>query len=679
MTLQYESNLTLPEKLKNCEERLLILEQRFNELGYDVKNIVTSEVHRTWRIMPQSISMYGMMTALCVSTIDPWKQNRVQFYSPLLSDPDTAVQDLPYAFPISTMGGIDDCGLNWVPPAGSMLCLTFEQGARWSPYYIGTTWSRDRGPAGAHNWNYPMPEYDRVYSGHRKGYLLAPDDESQVLPQWNTESYNGKDINNIGQFESDTDAQKKITTPNIYGFKTPEKHMIKMVDGDPKCGRRWKRMEIMSGGGSGWILIKDDPIHPVGQWANPDCGIGGGDVSDCSINPDKDCENPADKPKGANPYFKHKNECWPYRGPGTPQNNKADLDQTGMQFLTKSGQSISMKDDVDEPRGNSEWERSLDSFDYGCNDVFKGSIAIHSSTGQKITASDTESDTNIRDDKNGVFIRTACGNEISANDHTVKGSGDDTSKRAGRERGIKLQSTSLGLIQICDWDNEQSSPDRRDGGVPVNKAKKAYILIRTGYGLQMMFADRASQEETQTQFINILSPQKDNTERGAHMIHMQEAKEGPGLVFIRAGGNLILNSYDSMVDIVGTETNPANKISIVTNKYVVNTADIHYHYSGKSHVLQSEDYIFLLAGRDCDEIIDDGNGNIQVNEKSVPCAYRVVIDRNPMKCPVVDWMCHYTTERSTSERVLASGFSPIDSYIPEGVCTCCPPPPEDEQ
>ncbi len=46
--------------------------------------------------------------------------------------------------------------------------------------------------------------------------------------------------------KKDQEAQRCRACPHIYGFITPVKHIFKMVDGDPKCNQRWKRIELMS-------------------------------------------------------------------------------------------------------------------------------------------------------------------------------------------------------------------------------------------------------------------------------------------------------------------------------------------------------------------------------------------------------------------------------------------------
>ena len=112
------------------------------------------------------------------------------------------------------MGGFDDCGLTWVPPAGCTVCIVFENGNRQAPYYIGTAWHRNRGPDGKHTWGINIEEYYKVSEGHRKGYMVGPDDGSQVLPPWNTENYNGFDLNSVVDFAEKPEAQKLITYPN---------------------------------------------------------------------------------------------------------------------------------------------------------------------------------------------------------------------------------------------------------------------------------------------------------------------------------------------------------------------------------------------------------------------------------------------------------------------------------
>lgn len=132
-------------------------------------------------------------------------------------------------------------------------------------------------------------------------------------------------------------------------------------------------------------------------------------------------------------------------------------------------------------------------------------------------------------------------------------------------------------------------------------------------------------------------------------MRFQEKPSGPGLIFLRAGGNYIITTYDHMLDIVGDpEKNPSNKITIVSKNYIIQTKEIYYNQA-KMHIFKADDYIFLLAGEDCET-----GGE---NSKATPCVYPVIIHRCPEFCPVGGkW--HYQPQKSTSERVFASGDKP---------------------
>lgn len=632
------------EDLEKLMLRVTSLENRLGNINYEMKGVVKSELVANSTVIEQPQMQFGLYTGLCLETIDIWKQNRIRWYSPIFHDPNGPVEKYPWAMPVSSMGGFDDCGLNWVPPAGSTVCILFENGQRGSPYYIGTAWHRNRG-TGNRNFGINIEEFQRVSEGHRNGYLVGPDDGSQVFPPWNTESYNGFDLTSVQDFSDSPEAQKLITYPNIYGFKTPEKHMIKMVDGDPKCNRKWKRFEIMSSCGN-WIILKDDHIHYAGQWAHPQCGVKQGDTSCVEgaaagsdnddlrssgfVNPDTDRSEEADRtlPQfgkkkeetfcksgkiigghpstsaqgssyiesqvGSNPYFKHRQECRPYRGPNTPQNPSADLPQSGIQFMSMSGHTFVMDDSVQEPFGNPEWERE---FDFGCTNLFEGRTYWQSATGHRIEMSDVELDDEpcVRENKNWIKILSASGNKIELNDHTVP------KCEAGEQRGIHLQSTSNHTIDMCDNTNEQCSPCKKDGGVPISKAYKAFVRIRTGYGLEMHFGDDNDQTETQKQYIQILCPHKDNC-RGPHIHRYQEAPSGPGLVFLRVGGNYVCVTTDHHITVVGDIgecSPPSNMIEIISKIKLVYTKDIYLNITDKSHIFLAAEKILLLAGKDC--------------------------------------------------------------------------------
>lgn len=701
-------NVEKDKVLPNITERLAQLEHIVTAIGYDSK----ASKKRCFPSKRQSIVFHGLTRALCIETIDPWKENRVRFYHPLLHDPDSKLFSLPFASPVSSMGGFDDSGLNWVPPAGSTIIVFFEGGARDAAFYLGTVWHRNRGPAGAELMTvYPSREFQAIYASTRAGnFLHGPDDGSQCLPPWNTESYNAGDITQTQQFTNDPLEQKRITYPNIYGFKTPEKHMIKMVDGNAKCNRRDKRFEIMSGDGN-WICMKDDHIHYGGQWAHPSCGgVGGGDVSICAetqaelpyfsdiqgqpIEGPLDCggsctggspkecskvlgghsDTPCD-PKtkyckaqsGTNKFFKQRNECRPYSGPGTPQNNTCDLPQSGIQFLTIGGQTMVFDDSVEEPRGKPGWKRSTKKFDFGCNDKCLGRIYIKSMTGHAFMMSDVEELTALRGNQNFIRLLSANGNRIEMNDHTV-GEPDRTCppNYAGDQRGITMQSTSNHVIKMIDHMNLQCSPKRKEGGTPVSKATKAYIQIRSGYGLEMRFNDDNSQQTTQQQWIQIMNPQcadpqtddkcnscNTNDCRGPHILRFQGRPKGqPGVVFLRAGGHSVRQTYDMDVVLVGDkEKNPADKFTYCSKKHIRVSEDVDFRYSGELHILFAEKQILLMAGRDCPP--PPGK------KCKGPCLYNVIVARCPVFCPLTG-ILHWT-EKAMSERVFASAYHPCQA------------------
>ena len=689
------------EQVKLLERRIISLEQQLGGLGYSVKSIARQEMSAASRVVEQAESMFGLYTALCIDTIDIWKQNRIRFFSPLFHNPKMSVEKLPWAFPVSNFGGFDDCGSTWVPPAGSTVCILFENGNRSSPFYIGTTWHRNRGPDGEHTFGFNIDEYYQIHEGKRKGYLVGPNDGSQVLPPWNTENYNGYDLSSLVDFSSNPDAQKLITYPNIYGFKTPEKHYIKMVDGDAKCDRKWKRFEIMSSCGN-WIMLKDDHLHYSGQWANPQCG--GREIADAetsciegvsnSSQTDKlrggfaieaiqqlqidnttvlsaadseaeantqdlspeigkkkqevPCEGNRSNSKiigghpstgspeskyygsqvGANPFFKHSQECRPYKGASTPQNNICDLPQTGIQIMSISGHTFVMDDSVEEPSGAPTWDRE---FDFGCNNHYAGRSYWKSATGHQIEMSDLEGPIGddgaaLRGEHNYIRLLSASGNKIELNDHTEsqKDCASCPPNIGGSQRGIHFQSTSNHTFDMVDESVEQCAPCRMEGGVPIPKAKKAFVKIRTGYGLQMEFKDNFSQEETQQQYIQILCPQKDNTVRGPHKLFMQEAPSGPGVIFLRAGGNYVCQTYDTHATYVGDiDNNPADKVEFVSRNNLVSTKDYYINVSEKSQLFIAKDQIFLLAGQDCTgEQGQDGCGGDGANE---PCFGAIIV------------------------------------------------------
>jgi hypothetical protein len=442
--------------------------------------------------------------------------------------------------------------------------------------------------------------------------------------------------------------------------------------------------------------MKDDHMHDATQIAHPSCGATDRveDISLCTQNKGKlpyftdfqgtpiekelDCgqqvlgghpSTPGKTSKyyqnqaGANKYFKHANECRPYKGPGTPQNNRCALPQTGIQILSIGGNTIVLDDSVEEPRGIPNRERCLEDFDFGCNNKCLGSILISSMTGHSIRLNDVEEETGLRGEENFVEMRSATGNFIQLNDHTI-GVGNQSDcvpcppNHAGEKRGVHIGSTSRHSIKLIDHMNPQCSPCRAEGGVPVARATEAYIQIKSGYGLETRYSDDNSQTETQNQWIQITNPQcispdtdgNCNIERGPHFMRFQARPQGePGVIFLRAGGHSVRSTYDMDIVMVGDkENNPADKFTYVSKKRISQTEDVDYRFSGKQHVFFAEEQILLMAGRDCPPA--------PKKKCKGPCLYSVIVSKCPVYCPLTG-ILHWT-EQSMSERVLASAFHP---------------------
>jgi hypothetical protein len=686
-----ETNRTLTHTISQLEARLRQLEQKFTELGYNSKRLVQSEIKSAYSVEPQAETLYGLQLALCVSTIDPLKQNRVRFFHPALHKPEIPMKALPFAYPVSCgMPGFDDCGISWVPPAGTALTLLFQNGNKESPFYFGSIWNRYRGRST--DFGCPVPEWC-VWEGTRTGYLIGKDDETQVFPPWNTWNYNGYDIDSITDFEKDPEAKKQITYPYIYGWKTPEKAYLRHCDGDRKNNLRWKHTVLSSSRGN-FLFMKDDHLHIAGQEAHGSGGekfgkrcdedVGGyqieqTDCCDCGV---EGCPGTGPRCKSGltgrykNKYFKRKEEMRPYDGPDTPLNPKVELEQSGLQLQSLSGHNLMMDDSVDTPTGKPTWDKD---FDYGCGSggnppLFIGKTRWQSSTGNLIEMNDREwfRGEVLRSDHSYIRMRSALGNRIELNDETIK------PDIAGENRGIKMESTSLHQLIMCDKDNDNKAPIRVDSGQPANRAKNAYVMLRSGYGLHLYMNDYHSQETADQQFLQLFAPQIDNDERGPHVLHMQVKPEGPGIVLLRAGGVLWESSYDHSVETVGEGKHSANKFIDVVGMFLTNCDDIYVNVNRLTY-FKADEFIVLGAGLDCpipanaQQANDITNGVL--NESSAAQSGRLPIRNScgPCLAPVVVFSGGMLR---ISDKVFASssGNAPCvsQSFLTPGAPRGCP-------
>ena len=170
---------------------------------------------------------------------------------------------------------------------------------------------------------------------------------------------------------------------------------------------------------------------------------------------------------------------------------------------------------------------------------------------------------------------------------------------------------------MCDEGNKHCSGERTGCTQTGPYAKKAFIRLRTGYGIAYTAYD-GDQTKTDCQYLQLMSPQKDNLIRGPHVLHMQERAHGPGQVFLRAGGDYIITLMIRWLRLSGVEKdNPSDKMEFVSKNKLVSVKDVYYNKCGTA-VFWADDYVFLLAGQDC----QDENGNGQ------PCVYPVAYCAN---------------------------------------------------
>jgi len=227
-----------------------------------------------------------------------------------------------------------------------------------------------------------------------------------------------------------------------------------------------------------------------------------------------------------------------------------------------------------------------------------------SSTGHLIEMNDIEKDSKVRGEKNGIKLQSALGNRIFLCDDTV-----DEQGIATQNQGITLESTSKNTIILCDSGNKRSIEARKSNPNTEPKASDAFIMMRTGYGLTLEMVDANSQEETQNQYIRIISPQKDNVERGPHLMMFVERAEGPGQVVLRTGGTFVNVTTDDDINAVGFKVvdeevvdNDGNKVTFVSkdNASITNqgahikvSQTLDYNWGKQlSYVLAGEDYEF---------------------------------------------------------------------------------------
>lgn len=666
--------------IHDLENRIHALETSFGGIGFSIQNALTTDSLRKSRLQAKMVPVYGMQIALCVSTDDPLAAGRIKFYHGVfhsqfqegLSNSLPQVDQLPWARPISPFGGFDDSGAPWVPPAGSKVAIVYMNGNIDDPYYLGTIWDRHRGADGQHLdywYEYPyMDEYTNLWEGKRNGYNYGDNTGDQVFPPWNNESYRQYDWEDTQSFYEFLDQRQNTTLPHFYGQKTPNKHWLKFVDGDPYCNLKGRRIELATGRGAG-LFLKDDHLTPFAQYGYSGSSSSSGDAFPCCsagavptpMSPSGgpcpvDCAITDIKPseKGMNPYQERREENKYYTGVNTPQANKVDLKQSGACLISPGGNRLTFDDSVDQPTGIPDW--SLD-FDFGCNDKYKGKIELSEATGHVFTMDGSEEFSKVRGENNGIRLSTAFGNFAKFNDHIEGEESDCPPGSGGENRGIDMGTTSGHRLVMNDKGLRVcGEPRKYDPKVePADESGyEGFCMFRSGYGLQLLFKDDSIQTETENQFILLEAPQKTNFDKGPHQVLMQEQAEGPGYLFLRAGGVMHMHSTDEMLEVVGEEENPASKFSSITDSYIVQAKNYYFNHNNLT-LLWADTSMYLIAGLDCEitdnpaEIQAEVNAAIaasqqfpgqaiQESPRKFPCIYDVITSKDPWTCPLTGYV-----------------------------------------
>lgn len=691
------------EEILKLQKEIISLKKQIRDMNRNFTKKINKHMINVMKDGTQSIVYNGLYTATCTGTADPQGKGRVQYYDPINDKENQDPSKLSWADQISAFGGFDDSGSFWVPPAGSTIALMFKDGDPEAAYYLGTVQPSYRGEQSNNpvNFGFPIPEWEKLWNNKRIGYLIGGNDGKQSYHPWNTENYNGNDILSQTEFETDPIAQFQRTYPNIYGMKTPNKNGIKLVDGNPKCNNRWGRIEIRSSNNN-VFLLKDDLFHPAGQWASTKCGTSTQNAATCndaSGNPlektlcclckDQNCTggatcpgNPTDGSRFQNPYYKRMEECFPYMGPPTPQQNQITLPQTGIALQSRSGMQFCMDDSVESPTLDPTQPNWLQQFGFGCTDKFLGKMWLLSATGHKIELNDSEDQSQFRGANNGIIIKTAAGVTINLNDQQNPGN------TAGPNSGVTIQSRSNHELKMSDNGNQQTLVARKEGGVPVAAASNAYIQLRSGYGTTVRLDDAFSQGERSQQKLVLYVPSIPSSPVGPiiqsgttnnredHLLLMDVAPNSTKVV-LRSGGILLTSSLLDSVESIGEEKPivVANKVVNVSKGSILQSCSDNYVVNSDKTLIISKQYIILASGPEINTNFTPPP--INTNDAT---ATRLTATKSKLLFPVVTsdpagiWVCplfgqpHFGL-KCQSDQVLVGSTTNKDKYENQGSST----------
>ena len=72
------------DELLKLQQRLEALENRLGGMPYNMRSFVKGEMKNNTNVIEQAEVQFGLYTALCVYTIDEWKQNRANTIDEIL-------------------------------------------------------------------------------------------------------------------------------------------------------------------------------------------------------------------------------------------------------------------------------------------------------------------------------------------------------------------------------------------------------------------------------------------------------------------------------------------------------------------------------------------------------------------------------------------------------------------
>ena len=489
--------MSLQEDIVRMQEQLSVLmamaktQKESQEFTPSANNPFMRRPNRVSTIMSRPVianSLYGVYRGFVVDTRDPYLMGRVKVFIPMIHA-DVSEEELPWVIKSEPFGSLEDQGSVNTPPAGSTVLVQFESGQRDCPIIMNCIHNvtRKKTNDGKEGGFLFLEERNRwgAAPGQRsdKKNPETNPDKNYLMPPWNNESYNGKDMgagdkNSLGYAP---------TIPHIYGYKTPEKHFLQFVDGDYKRQLFGKRVVLQTSRGS-FLWMKDDEIR----------------------KPKEIFEQKFwDDFKDAYPGLMY--SAQPFN------NHKVELKHTGLQLQSYGGGRLVISDETEKDGQSNDWRTP-----YIPRGKMRSFIAIQSISEHKILLCDYEKSKDTRGRQDGIFLITATGHFIGMRDDSQAG-------QAAQEREIIVRSTSGHHLKLNDYTCKLVSPKKGDqtiyysDGKFKSDAKRAYAELKSGWGQLIRLDDFGSQEDNAQQFILIRNNYKGKG----------DCKQGPPWNFIR--------------------------------------------------------------------------------------------------------------------------------------------------